>query len=980
MSFLPESVAAELERLILSVRPSEPAKLVSIVSKHLTQVVSIAWPKPHQINNNSSGAHHADPAGGDGGGGIMMQDFGPVGAGSGLSLPPGAESRARAAADLLCAVAVCEGAEHGARDVARAVLKLVHTSNVARLRVSAAAVARFSRVMLECFTDDFEAVTGAIDDSLMEYDAVPVWLSLVARHAAMGDLVVQLWGGALCPSSSATASPGMFCGPWIRHQAHARIIDMLPAAIKNEEQLPLFSFLAEVMSRALNSQIGHFVDHLLIAGKDLVDAVLNAAGESAALGSQGHLTDSFSGTQQTPALPEALSLLTSMLAMLQRSAHSQSSFRGDYYRTLKTNTAILCFMKALPRLCILLNSDALATRPGCFGSARLRIVDAFMTLFRFNRYDSDEALFESGVVQTLISMCEAFPNHDVVLASLAEMCTESIVRTCDGGRLERYLVDQCRLQQRLVCWVREEKWQGTSLRALALTVAFGFAQRANNAEEDGANSSTAAAAARGKQSSNNSDNDDETKQNVATPTKKDPDAVDEDEDEDVAALKRSQRAAAAAAAAASSPPALTPSPGTGSPLHGADNKLSTSPGTGVPRGGGGEEWRHFVATDLPEIWKEWFSEITGFRFQELKSGGGRTPIHRPITNLTKNGRGGRHAAAHTVGRNASSSMSSSRGSASRSSGGGGSGSDEHDDEDEDDGEVVASMEEEEDTDRRIEKLFADARKRSALRETGNPSSPPLELLSPVELNEETAGASGGRGHYQREEGAAVDDDAETAMRTNNNNNNKVKRKHGHRRSNSSGEPFEDDEEEFRVAAGTRSASGATTTTTASSYATASASSSAQQKNCNSNPQQQHADHAEAEEEEEFRLHDIDDIDESGRGGKERDEEGEQDADADWVEKFIVEVANDSGGAASSSSSSSSLSGAAGAAATAEVDPSEDHSGADRQPAEDDHAPDGGSAAQTDDGSKAQAPSSAAAPAAAPKLVSGPAHDVDDDNW
>jgi hypothetical protein len=696
MSFLPESVTTDLERLILSVRPSETSKLVSIVSKHLTQVVSIAFPNTspapatttkQKTNNNSAPNLHAadnnnkhnnnNDSGADKSNNEEMttksssadgdhnsttpESPKPIGTTTLTStnnhIPAGPttapatyDPRARSAVELLCAVATCESLETGALDVARAVLKLMHRDNIHRLRgkgTTNLTLVRFCRILLECYTDDYEAVTTAIDDSLMENESVGLWLDMIGKHPLFGDLIIQLWGKALGPATAVTISSTLFVIPWIKQQAHQKLIDLLPTAIRSEEYLPLFGFFQEIFSRGLNCHVGHFVDHLLLGncGEEFVDAVIGAAEEvadgSTELGS--------------PCLPEAIALLSVMLSMLQRSSLSQNSFDGDYHRTLKTNTAVQCFISRLPRLCNLLNCDALAFRSGSFGSSRLRLIDACMTLFRFNRFDSDTALMDVKFIEQLFSLAESYPNHDVVLAALAEICTEAITRSSnDGGRLERYLSEHCKLQQKLIPWVREDKWASTSLRALALTVGFGLAQKTvkNGGDDDSDNED-------GKDITSDRavDDDDDTTsdadsqgsgQKINSASSSDNDNNKSDDDDVLASPafkearknERKQKKAALLAEKNGDKKKKSADETSGglAALSKKKSAIATTSSVVPPALLSSPEWKEFISGDLPTIWKEWFSEITGFRFQEPKSGGGKQVIHRPLVNLAKTGK------------------------------------------------------------------------------------------------------------------------------------------------------------------------------------------------------------------------------------------------------------------------------------------------------------------------------------------------------
>lgn len=312
-----------------------------------------------------------------------------------------------------------------------------------------------NQICVAAFVNDFEKTTDAVEECLADAELLHCILRQLAASSHVAELVLNLMGNAIGSDSISLPGPDLFAQPWIKHQGHIHLVNFVKVAMASETMLPFFGFMNDLFQRGLSPHIGTIVDSILDVSESLILSIVEATEESA------RCPTSF------PLLGEGLKLLIQMVALLQKASLSQSTEVEDYTLPLRSNVALRHLMKNLPRLIILLNCEALALRPYSLGVVRLRIIDICMALHRCNRKDSDDCLLSVQFHDNLMRICEAYPTNDMLLCHLREVLMDGSSRAFDGGRLLREL-ERAHLFARLIKWVKDPAFTGTTLRALAL--------------------------------------------------------------------------------------------------------------------------------------------------------------------------------------------------------------------------------------------------------------------------------------------------------------------------------------------------------------------------------------------------------------------------------------------------------------------------------------------------------------------------------
>jgi hypothetical protein len=314
----------------------------------------------------------------------------------------------------------------------------------------------------------FEAASAAISDC----EIFHCLIRQISAHAIIGDTMMLLLGEGQDP---AWMKPSL--NMWIDNNFALHLAKYAQVALSSNTAGSYFTFLGKVFAQALIEPVGQFTDELLAlydGGPDDLTVIVTTAAENAAANGADY-----------PHLAEGLAAVATCVTTLARGVFGEgATTAADYDRPLSGNRTIVSVLTCLQRLsplllCEGLNSDFGRLR-GTFGLLRLRLLEIFMAVYRIGRRDSDEALKQCDFFSRLFSLAEQYPNHDILLNCVSEVCCDAAVRAFDDKTLIKHLVQFAELPARVVRW---KAARAPSLVAVACQVARMLGPVFNSEEE-----------------------------------------------------------------------------------------------------------------------------------------------------------------------------------------------------------------------------------------------------------------------------------------------------------------------------------------------------------------------------------------------------------------------------------------------------------------------------------------------------------------
>lgn len=339
----------------------------------------------------------------------------------------------------------------------------------------AVAAQNIADVLKHAMNENDDRVVEGISRALADGEVLHCLIRHVAVHTVLGDMILVLMGRQADEHSdedtltedkppsfaSRPASTAGYDDPWIRSGFVEHLAKYARVAISTASATAYFGFLRQLFGCSLSKHVGPVVDELLRAydgGVDDLSVVVLGALESCATAYDDH-----------PNIVAAASALVELVSMLHRAAFGVTTLAVEYAETVRSNAALCSLMRLLPGVVPYLQYDSLNTElgrsRGTLGPLRLKLVELFVTVFRFARAETDRCLFDARFFPSLFALAEQFPNHDVLLAFVSEVVWDTTLRTVDDRALLKHLVHECALVKRIVRWSQAER--GTTLRALA---------------------------------------------------------------------------------------------------------------------------------------------------------------------------------------------------------------------------------------------------------------------------------------------------------------------------------------------------------------------------------------------------------------------------------------------------------------------------------------------------------------------------------
>jgi hypothetical protein len=280
----------------------------------------------------------------------------------------------------------------------------------------------------------------------------------------------------------------LFARAAVRFAAH------VGTAVADEARQPYFDVLDGFLRRGADAPMQQFVTAMLAptpaaegAAGSLVHGIFAAA---ATFGT----VPAAEFRESQPLFTEAMCAMYGVTAVLQVIA-ADAAFESDLApaeseQDAAKTAALRAVLQHLPSMHAILQPPAGdgggdGDGPRRLGGVRLAAAEACMFLHRFHRRDIDAALAGSGFYADLFALAEAFPSHDIFLTTVSEIIRDvthgadvmqmpmsSIASTTPRARFLGAAAS-VKLLQRIVAWSTEERYRGTSLRAIALNSADG---------------------------------------------------------------------------------------------------------------------------------------------------------------------------------------------------------------------------------------------------------------------------------------------------------------------------------------------------------------------------------------------------------------------------------------------------------------------------------------------------------------------------
>lgn len=328
--------------------------------------------------------------------------------------------------------------------------------------LSDVAVNVFKRVVEFHVSMDSEGTASKVGEFFTN-DLVISITKHIGYSTEVGGAILELLGAHIMFGKilQPTFSLQLFTSPWLNCGFPRAIVEAFPVALSCTEKNSLVYFMKELCTLGYNPTIAPVVSALL--EKENFNALLNAVIQESTVVLN-------SSSICVGIVPEAIEIF-SVVVRLIRQTFPSNKLCSQYNHNIKIYPPIDAICSAIPDFVALLNVDKIVGGKRVLTRVRSGICSLMKELISFRMKSIDEDIKASGFFDSLLHLCEIFPNNNSVSEILHDTLSLVLSQDAKANRFDvlfGYLTSEARseMHEKLIAFAtNSDKYGYAAIRS-----------------------------------------------------------------------------------------------------------------------------------------------------------------------------------------------------------------------------------------------------------------------------------------------------------------------------------------------------------------------------------------------------------------------------------------------------------------------------------------------------------------------------------